>query len=195
MGKLSIHTMQDMWNAKTQDWKDYEEKLNRLRGIPHWPRELTQQLINTLQSAEELSYGEGNEPNLWSWSNCSPTARSFQLPNKIRYSLMLLESLEWCVLNGKWNRTDPPEVWEKRWKGIWASDLTRRAKSFLWKIRMNGLFTMARAQHMGHGNGCCTIFLGMIQNNNHNFHECYKANVDGPTTPSITNLILQIVVY
>lgn len=48
---------------------------------------------------------------------------------------------------------------------------------FMWRILINGLFTMERASRMGHGRGFCTIFHGVIETCNHLFFSCYKASL------------------
>lgn len=93
----------------------------------------------------------------------------FFLPNAKVYALMLPESIEWKYMNSKWSRLDDEATWTKIWKALWNSDLTRRAKLFLWQICMNGLYTQEHATKLGKEDGCCKSCLGYTKDLEHIF--------------------------
>lgn len=56
-----------------------------------------------------------------------------------------------------------------------SSNLTQRAKLFIWHIIMNSMYNQARAQKIGHMDGCCSLYLGQQENNEHMFFHYFKA--------------------
>lgn len=58
---------------------------------------------------------------------------------------------------------------------LWGSDLTRRAKTFLWRITMHGLYTLDRGHKLGHGDGFCMACLGIRESLEHIFFHCFNA--------------------
>lgn len=55
LGKLGISQAKNLWEATSNTWKDFDEKLTRLRGTPLWLRDLTAELITTISMATWIS--------------------------------------------------------------------------------------------------------------------------------------------
>lgn len=67
------------------------------------------------------------------------------------------------------------KVGRKGGNSFWVWFSMRRAKIFIWRIPMNGIFTLERAAKIGHRNGSYTICQGIIESSNHIFFDCRKA--------------------
>lgn len=99
----------------------------------------------------------------------------FVLPSKTIYFLLLLNSDAWKVANTRWIRNDLESTWRTRWKFLWRSDPTRRAKIFLWRITIHGLYTKERAQTLGYNNGFYFVYIDISEMLGHIFFSCSKA--------------------
>lgn len=149
--------------------------MERIRGVPQELKELASTILEDLQEASTVIIEKDTDPDLWCWANGTPTNGTFRLNNRQTYRTLLSESEEWKTLNARWRRQDPEPIWEARWKKIWGSDLTRRTKLFLWRIVMNSMYNMVRAQKLGHGDGYCPLCPGHEETNEHIFFLCFKA--------------------
>lgn len=104
-----------------------------------------------------------------------PTNGGFFLTNQQTYLLLLDEYVEWQTLNMRWERMDFEQEWTKSWKQIWGLDLTCRAKLFIWRILMNNMYRMERAQKIGHEDGYCPLCPRILEMNEHIFFKYLKA--------------------
>lgn len=146
-----------------------------IRGIPQWLKDLTFKFLEAIMQAKNLSWNAPIDPDVWVWSNDIPTHGGFLLPNAKIYALILQVSIEWQHLNHKWQRTDEENIWKQRWKRLWGSDLTQRAKTFLWYICKNGLFTQERAQKIGKSDDSCKSCFDTQESPEHIFFDCLHA--------------------
>lgn len=55
---------------------------------------------------------------------------------------------------------------------LWLSDLSTRAKTFIWRVLAQGLFTGIQAARIGIDIGECKLCYGTIENIPHLFHDC-----------------------
>lgn len=70
----------------------------------------------------------------------------------------------------------------KHWKLLWGSDLTRRAKLFIWRLIMNNMYNLVFIQKIGHGNGDFPMCQGHPETNDHIFFCCSKVQKAWTTT-------------
>lgn len=172
LGNLDVTIVEHLWDATSHSWRNFDQKMYRLQGIPEWLRELTSEFIEAITKPKSLAWNAPIDPDLWIWSNDIPMDGGFLLPNAKIYALMLQISAEWEYLNTKWRKMDVEDTWKHRWKGLWGSNLTRRSKTFLWKICKNGPFTQERALKLRKGDGCCKTCPGIVETPEHIFYEC-----------------------
>lgn len=75
-------------------WLNLDERLHMTRGIQQWLLDTTVDLIESIKTMEPPSIELMANPDLWEWINRSPIAGTFQIPNKIAYTLMLEDTSE-----------------------------------------------------------------------------------------------------
>lgn len=56
LGKLGITQAEDLWDTSTNSWKDFEENMTRLSGIPQWLKTLTSEFLEAVTKVENLSW-------------------------------------------------------------------------------------------------------------------------------------------
>lgn len=149
--------------------------MRRLRSIPQWLRDLTQEFLSEIAQALNISWEAQLDSDLWQWSDDTPTDGGFLLSNAQIYDLLRTKSTEWEYINKKWKRLDSESHWTIRWKKFWGTDLSRRSKHFLWQICVGGLFTQERALKLGRGDGFCKSCPGIIEDPDHIFYHCQQA--------------------
>ncbi|KAL3697982.1 hypothetical protein R1sor_012058 [Riccia sorocarpa] len=79
------------------------------------------------------------------------------------------------TLNLKWNRTDTPRQWKKRWRRLWRSQIQSKDKIWVWKLIRQGIPSLQRAMKWSNGNGLCMRCGETEENVSHIFTECWKA--------------------
>lgn len=99
LGKLGATFTVDLWDVRNNMWKDFEEKMQRLRNIPLWLRDLTSDFLSTISQASNISWEAQLDPYLWVWSDDTPTNGSFLLSNAQLYELLRKKPIEWVYLN------------------------------------------------------------------------------------------------
>lgn len=170
--KLEATLTVDLWDVRTNTWRDFEEKMQRLRNIPQWIRDLTFDFLIAISQASNISWDEQLNSDLWVCSDNTPTNGSFLLSNAQLYDLLRKKPIEWTNFNQKWGRMDSETQWKKRWRQLWGIDLTRRLKHFSWQICIVSLFTQEQAQKIGRGDGCCKSCPRIIETPKHIFYHC-----------------------
>lgn len=135
---------------------------------------LAKKLIDDVQCVGGILERELPDVDNWFWSKSDPMASTFVLPNKTAY-LLLPTSIAWEIANKRWLRSNSEETWTLRWKKLWGSDLTRCAKTFLWRITMHGLYMLDKAHRLGHGDGFYMACSGTMKMPEHIFFDCFKA--------------------
>lgn len=131
MRKIGITTIFSLWEEDNHFWKPLEDRIHRVPGLPKWLKDSAFALLDIIQATDYPSFDLEVNPSLWEWTDCSPTTRTFQVSNKIAYSLMLEDTLEWRHLDQQCGRQDGVDRWQLQWKKLWGCDLTRRAKIFI----------------------------------------------------------------
>lgn len=131
LGKLGITKAVHLWEPNGGSWRSFDDKMARVRGITPELRALTAQFLIVIQEANTVIEEKLTDPDIWRWSNDLPTNGRFMLINQQTYLLLLKEYSERQTLNTRWGRSDIEQIWTKRWKIVWGSDLTRQAKMFL----------------------------------------------------------------
>lgn len=107
-----------LWDPNESAWKNFEEKMTRLRGMPQWICNLTTEFLEMIAQAEKITWDSQIDPNLWCWSNEIPMDGGFLLPNAKVYSLLLHVLTKWEYLNKKWVQVDTKVAWRKWWKNL-----------------------------------------------------------------------------
>ncbi|KAL3676811.1 hypothetical protein R1sor_026759 [Riccia sorocarpa] len=78
-------------------------------------------------------------------------------------------------LNRKWGTADNARRWAKRFTKLWKSYLPPGDKIWMWKVFLQGLPTMDRAQKWGHGDGMCARCGIACETVDHLFWNCQAA--------------------
>lgn len=81
LGKLGITQVKHMWDGATNTWKEYTERMTRLKGVPQWLHDLPSGFLATIHKASSTIEDSLVNPDLWIWSNDLPMGKSFMLPN------------------------------------------------------------------------------------------------------------------
>jgi hypothetical protein len=118
---------------------------------------------------------EGETHNLacaWSWVGQGFKNLRFQLANALAYNYIATPGLDILCWNATWLTSDTEEIWKTRWSKIWASDLSYRAKIFIWRVIAKGLFTGAWAILMGHQETHCKVCPKELEMIPHLFETC-----------------------
>lgn len=89
LGKLGAKTqIIHLWEVSTNSWRNFDAKMQRLRSIPQWLRDLTQSFPDCISQAFGITWSHQVDPDIWVWSNNSPTNGGFLLPNAQIYELL-----------------------------------------------------------------------------------------------------------
>jgi hypothetical protein len=73
-------------------------------------------------------------------------------------------------LNAIWEVQMDESEWRLFWNALWTSDLTTKAKVFIWRVIAQGLFTGSWALKIPIGDGNCAACLGIVETIPHLFN-------------------------
>lgn len=110
MGKSGALHVQDFWESSTQTTKDFEGKFGK-KGEPYqglWT--LLDNLIEQFRKPKALVEGESKILKIGFGPLKTLLGGSFVLPNKIVYTLLLLDFTALKVANKRWDGQDPEET-------------------------------------------------------------------------------------
>lgn len=112
---------------------------------------------------------------LWRWSDRIHIINSFSISNARRCNLLPNQEVDFTRLNRIWHSSTTNKGWHDIWSLIWSSDLSLKAKTFLWRVFARGLFLGTRALKIGMSNGDCLLCSPSRESIPHIYFECSHA--------------------
>jgi hypothetical protein len=100
---------------------------------------------------------------------------TFDITAQQAYHLLFESKPNNAQLKSWWQVQETANIWKIRWQLLWGSDISLRAKTFIWQVISNRLFTNERAKKFGHGTGNCKTCPSQIENAGHIFYDCIFA--------------------
>jgi hypothetical protein len=191
---LKVRTVEDLWDKRTNQWKIFTRKINRIRGIPQWAIAALDKCLDEIKTAQTTNNQRSNLIDNWKWKYITSPLGSMNITTKQAYQLLYQTKPDILQLNRWWNVNDCDRIWKKRWQLLWTSDISLRARTFIWRIVSNGLFNNERALKFLHGTGDCKLCSGQKEDNAHIFFNCifaqYTWNVTSLFYHSTTHLAI-----
>jgi hypothetical protein len=170
LGRLQITTVKNLWNSKNGRWENFNDKCDRIRGIPEWVVEAIKRPLTEFQQASGIDDRASENSNNWKWKANNSTGMKISASKA--YLILSKAQPDLENLNRWWNSTDTPPVWKARWLLLWCADIALRGRTFIWRIIANGLFTNARASKFVTGVGKCNHCNAAQETIQHLFFEC-----------------------
>lgn len=56
LGKLGVTKAEHLWDPTSNTWKDFDEKMTRLCGIPQWLRDLTIEFMELIAQVDNITW-------------------------------------------------------------------------------------------------------------------------------------------
>lgn len=125
--------MSDFWSIVVGVWIDIEVRLRQLRELPRH----------------------------WRWSDLEIGLKSFGLANCTLYEMIRPKGVDYTRLNHIWE-TLSNDNWSIGWRHLWSSDLSTRAKVFMWHILAQGIFSGSCALRIAHRIGYLRVVVHPI---------------------------------
>jgi hypothetical protein len=176
LSRLGIHTLNDLLLLQQQPATLWDNRLLRLRGVTLEHMDLTLAFVDQLSASSII---QENQPcNLaasWKWIDQDKNNSEFCITNAEAYDYLATNGMDTARWNATWSRTDLEETWKKWWSHLWCSDLSTRAKVFIWRILAKALFTGACAILMGHQDTNCKVCPSELETIPHLFERCCHA--------------------
>jgi hypothetical protein len=67
LGRIQANTIKDLWDNNARNWKNFEEKLDKTRGLPEWVRDAIILLISEFNIARGIGNDIESDSFNWSW--------------------------------------------------------------------------------------------------------------------------------
>ncbi|CAM6082402.1 unnamed protein product [Calypogeia fissa] len=172
IGRLGVHTVQDLWSLRDRRWRSFNDQLLHIRGLAPRFRAWTTLFLHTV-SARQLHLDPSLPPaRCWPWTSREGPLESFSLPNGFIYRLLLPIRNDIPRLNQIWQCSMTPTDWQSLWSTLWASDLSTRLKVFFWRVISQGFYTQKKAAQIGRDTPFCHMCPLEIEDLPHIFQSC-----------------------
>ncbi|CAM6107921.1 unnamed protein product [Calypogeia fissa] len=172
VGRLGVHTIQDLWSMRDRRWRNLYEQLGHIRGIALEFRILTTRFLDCVTARQLQLAGDRPIAQCWCWTSMEGPLELFSLPNKSIYTLLLPICNDLARLNRVWQCSLEPAEWQALWSTLWAADLSTRLKVFFWRIISQGFYTLKKAGQIGRDTPFCRLCPTAVEDLPHIFQEC-----------------------
>ncbi|KAL3687476.1 hypothetical protein R1sor_013785 [Riccia sorocarpa] len=187
---LPIRSLQEIWRLQARQesagfsWLEAEA---RRRGLKVWediPEHITEdgdialilastfpdvlQWLRNLQCSDDPLW----LTNGWSWKNGWSVDKSWFAPAHKWLLLAASTDSSFSKLDRWWEVQSGEEVWQFRWKKLWASICFAKHKVWFWRFLQQGFPTLARAEQWGVSDGVCRACFAEQENTEHLFWSC-----------------------
>jgi hypothetical protein len=79
---LKVCTTNDLWDQRTNQWKIFTRKINRIRGIPHWALTALHNSLADIKSAQTTNNQNTNITSNWRWKSIKTPLGSMEISTK-----------------------------------------------------------------------------------------------------------------
>jgi hypothetical protein len=173
MGRIGCRRVAHMWDSNLQSWKDLNYKLERVRGLTTESLSFARRFLCQVEQAKMEDHPTSTTAGHWRWSDKDQEdLETFTLHNRHVYLFLLPQEFNHHQLNSIWEVALEEGEWRAFWQALWQSDLTTKAKVFVWRVLAQGLFTGSRAITIRIGDGCCSECPGTVETIPHLFASC-----------------------
>ncbi|KAL3691098.1 hypothetical protein R1sor_004749 [Riccia sorocarpa] len=130
-------------------------QINTLQEWAQWLDRIWDGGVNSLE--DDLAFRIGLSANLgvkdtipiqeleWFWKPRTKRFTGWIHTSSVWKMLVSPEEMDDGGLNLKWNQTDTPQQWKKRWRRLWRSQIQSKDKMWIWKLIRQGIPSLQRA--------------------------------------------------
>lgn len=133
-GKLGVRKVSDFWSSTDNAWRCLAVKLNQLRGLTVDQRCHCLCFICYIHVIVFCGSNFDTWAWLWRWLDQDVSLRQCGLPNHWVHEMLRPKGSDFYRLNTIWSVHFTQMEWNDVWKVVWMTDLSTRAKAFLWQI-------------------------------------------------------------
>lgn len=174
-GKIGIRKASDAARLGELRMREITNKVDRIRGISLEAKRETKTFLLKIGRGEAEQERRWRT-NCWRWADDMARLNHFCISNARRYQMLRQKENACPRLNRIWGYTKSEKEWNKLWHSVWSSDLSLKAKTFIWRVLAQGLFSGTRALKIGKGNGLC-ILCSTQESIPHIFFDCCHAKM------------------
>lgn len=131
LGRLQIHTNEDIQSSSVDSWIRFNIILVRIWGLQSGVLELTTNVLDTIMHIGLTNnFGKAQAQN-WRWLDKPEGLLEFCITDLRVYSLLQVPAKLHNTTNRLWNRFDSTYTWEKCWSSLWHFDLPFDSQVFI----------------------------------------------------------------
>jgi hypothetical protein len=100
-GRIQVKKIQDLWDKRQKKWKNFDNKLNRIRRLIDWVNEAIRNLLKEFQTAKGISIDRETDTNNLRWQ--TNKAKGIKISASKVYHIMLNSKNKTTDINRWWN--------------------------------------------------------------------------------------------